>query len=116
MVNEKRNEGGNGLSVIHEATSIFIYPHYFTQSHNLPYLPPDAGILLRGIPGLNDNGSNFPFIITAKEKHSVQSKKPGYHPARLHNGKSRGFLIPLLKDKVSLHPNGGEILNGRAHR
>ena len=30
MVNEKRNEGGNGLSVIHEATSIFIYPHYFT--------------------------------------------------------------------------------------
>jgi hypothetical protein len=30
MVNEKRNEGGNGLSIIHEATSIFIYPHYFT--------------------------------------------------------------------------------------
>jgi len=30
MGNEKRNEGGNGLSVIHEATSIFIYPHYFT--------------------------------------------------------------------------------------
>jgi hypothetical protein len=24
MVNEKRNEGGNGLSVIHEATSILI--------------------------------------------------------------------------------------------
>jgi putative aminopeptidase FrvX len=30
MVNEKRNEEGNGLSVIHEAPSIFIYPHYFT--------------------------------------------------------------------------------------
>ena len=30
MGNEKRNEGGTGLSVIHEATSIFIYPHYFT--------------------------------------------------------------------------------------
>jgi hypothetical protein len=43
-------------------------------------------------------------------------KKPGYHPARLHNGKSRGFLIPLLKDKVALHPNGGEILNGQAQR
>jgi len=82
----------------------------------LPYLPPDAGILLRGIPGLNDNGSGFPFIITAKGKHSVQLKKPGYHPARRHNGKSRGFLNPLLEDKVALHPDGGEILNGRAQR
>jgi hypothetical protein len=59
---------------------------------------------------------SFPFIITAKGKHSVQLKKPGYHPARLHNGKSRGFSNPLLKDKVALHPNGGEILNGRAQR
>jgi len=75
-------------------------------------LSPDAGILLRRIPGVNDNGSSFPFIITAKGKHSVQLKKPGYHPAHLHNGKSRGFLNSLLKDKVALHPNGGEILNG----
>jgi hypothetical protein len=43
-------------------------------------------------------------------------KKPGYHPARLHNGKSHGFLNSLLKDKVAPHPNGGEILNGRAQR
>ncbi|MDN5307370.1 MAG: hypothetical protein PWP16_733 [Eubacteriaceae bacterium] len=27
-----------------------------------------------------------------------------------------GFLNSLLKDKVALHPNGGEILNGRAQR
>jgi hypothetical protein len=65
---------------------------------------------------VNGNGSSFPFIITAKGKHSVQLKKPGYHPARLHNGKSREVLNPLLEDKVALHPNGGEILNGRARR
>jgi hypothetical protein len=58
---------------------------------------------------VNGNGSSFPFTITAKGKHSVQLKKPGYHPARLHNGKSRGFLNSLLKDKVALHPNGGEF-------